>query len=746
MRLSSTHVRLTLAIAILIVASVGTVQAQFGQTAMAPSGGLVNGAVARFAELDANGPGWMYWGVNAADRGLGYNGSYMTLGGFIPMSEDDLGGFWSADLRSHLSVYGGFFSNVGLVRKQFMGGTILGVGVYWDYDGDLNQYPTAGTLGTGPYGQFGHAYNQIGVSGEWLTDFGNLRSNGYIPVGTTASTLGAPGSPFTSNYLLCQYGLDAALTGADLEVGAYIPGLADWAGMISVGGYALGNSRYDWSAGTNAGQDVVPWFGGVYTRLDLTLIKNWDFSLQYNNDSYFDSTGFARLTYRMGGSRRRNVPDQIEQPMMRNEHIVRAHQTPVVAYNPETSAAYRVIHVDSSAAALGNGTAQAPVRTLADAQTLATNPYDIVYVHTGNSATTPYAASDWTFGNVNQFLIGEGSTLALNTSTCGYKQFFTSPTSTRPILESTAGVTAAGAVILRNGAVVDHLQIEATAGLAGIAANNVSLTSPTTTSVNDVLINNAAGVAGVGLDNVASGVTANFTNMLVQNQGTGLSVTGGGATVNFQGTITGTSAAGNAVFVDAVTNGTVNVNTTTTTLNTGLARNTAVTQQFVIQDVGSTAAAAIVVSNNQDSTISIGQARIATPTQQGVQVTSNTGPASVVTFTNLNVVGATEEAFNSSANEGTLQINGRSSLASLSTSLGAFTGDEAGATYDISLETLASANTTASPGVAAVNLAGTTVGAFDITDTFLVGGTPGTVAGNVTNTTTGPVAVTVPTP
>ena len=127
-------------------------------------------------------------------------------------------------------------------------------------------------------------------------------------------------------------------------------------------------------------------------------------------------------------------------------------------------------------------------------------------------------------------------------------------------------------------------------------------------------------------------------------------------------------------------------------------------------------------------------------------MTSNTGPASVVTFTNLNVVGATEEAFNSSANQGTLQINGRSSLASLSTSLGAFTGDEAGATYDISLESVASANTTASPGVAAVNLAGTTVGAFDINDTFLVGGASGTVAANVTNTTTGPVTVTVPTP
>jgi len=84
--------------------------------------------------------------------------------------------------------------------------------------------------------------------------------------------------------------------------------------MVSVGGYAFGNARYNNVNGT----DLVPYFGGVYTRMDLTLIRNWDFSLQANNDSFFDWTGFARLTYRMGGSRRRNVPDQMEQPMMRN--------------------------------------------------------------------------------------------------------------------------------------------------------------------------------------------------------------------------------------------------------------------------------------------------------------------------------------------------------------------------------------------------------------------------------------------
>ena len=117
--------------------------------------------------------------------------------------------------------------------------------------------------------------------------------------------------------------LDAALGGADLEVGAWIPKLEAFGGMISVGGYTFGNSN-EWNQGTETGERVVPFFGGVYTRFDITVANNWDINLQYNNDPFFDSTGFARLTYRMGGSRRRNVPDQLEQPLMRNEHIVRA--------------------------------------------------------------------------------------------------------------------------------------------------------------------------------------------------------------------------------------------------------------------------------------------------------------------------------------------------------------------------------------------------------------------------------------
>jgi hypothetical protein len=533
-----------------------------GQGAMAPSGGVVNRAIGRLQDLNQNGPGWMYYGINAADRGLGYNGSYMTLGGFIPYAEDDLGGFWAADLRGHFSEYGGFFSNVGFVRKQFLGGSLFGVGVYWDYDGDQNQYSTAGMCGTGPFGQFGHSYNQVGISTEWLTDFGNLRSNGYIPVGTTAYTAGNPGSNFYQNFVMCQYGLDAALTGADLEVGAYVPGLSDWAGMISVGGYALGNARYDWSAGSLAGKDVVPWFGGVYTRLDMTLIENWDFSLQYNNDSFFDSTGFARLTYRMGGSRRRNVPDQMEQPMMRNEHIVRAHQTPEVAINPSTGTPWNVIHVNNAYAGTGNGTAASPFTTIAAANAAATNAWDIVFVGQGNGNAYDSAVGlNTTFTPLaaNQYLIGDGAAFYIPSVCCGDLNIATL-SSGRPLLNNPTGAS----IEVTNGLVVNNFDIQGSEiGILG--TGNLS------SGARDSLVTNVAisgtqkaNQTGVFLADTTGGITFDDVSITDMTNG-GFVVAGGDPNVTFNGDIR-SNVATNGGFVSPIiaitetTGGTIAIN------------------------------------------------------------------------------------------------------------------------------------------------------------------------------------------
>ena len=296
--------------------------------------------------------------------------------------------------------------------------------------------------------------------------------------------------------------------------------------MVSVGGYSFGNARYDLPSGA----DVVPYFGGVYTRLDMTFLNNWDFSLQANNDSYFDWTGFARLTYRMGGSRRRTVSDQLEQPMMRNEHIVRAHQAPVQALNPFTNTPWNVIHVDSAAApgtaaapaframaASGLGTEESPVATLADAQLVATKEYDIILVHQGISSNQPYAGG-FHFSADHQFLAGQGSAMRLPTANMGLVPVWSGVKSTDyPVIAS----GASPAITLRNGAVVDHLQI--TGSRVGIT--DTDITNPASfVIVNDVrIVGSGPQQTGVVI-NDANGAnsTLNFSNMAL----TGLTADG----------------------------------------------------------------------------------------------------------------------------------------------------------------------------------------------------------------------------
>jgi hypothetical protein len=474
-----------------------------------------------------------------------------------------------------------------------------------------------------------------------------------------------------------------------------------------VGGYALGNSRYNWWSGPETGQDVVPWFGGVYTRLDMTFLENWDFSLQYNNDSFFDSTGFARLTYRMGGSRRRNVPDQMEQPMMRNEHIVRAHQTPIAAVNPVTGQAWNVIHVDNTAAPLGNGTAETPYRTLAEAQAAAGNPYDVVFVQAGTSAVSPYA-STWQFQADNQILVGEGSKLLLNTANCGYQQFFATGTSTAYPLLTSAG----NAITLRNGAIVDHLAI--TGAPVGILAD-AALTGGA--NVNDVQITTAAGQTAVSVAAVPSG-PVNFTNMNITNAGRGLWVNGGAPDVKFQGRIATTASADESIRIENLTGGSVMVNRTTDGLDTAVAKNNTVvsTAPFIVQDTASTAPAAVQVANNSAAVVSIGLSEITRPTQQGVSVQGNTD--STITFFDLSVIDAAAEAFSTQTNDNLslVSIQGRSDLSSQSATLPVFASND-DANLIVALRTVASK--TVAP-VPAISLQGTSVGDFLISDSFAV--------------------------
>jgi len=422
--------------------------------------------------------------------------------------------------------------------------------------------------------------------------------------------------------------------------------------------------------------------------------------------------------------------------MMRNEHIVRGHQTPVVAINPVNGAAWRVIHVDNAATVGGNGTAEAPVQTLAQAQALASNPYDVVFVHAGNSATTPYA-STWAFQADNQILVGEGSTLQLNTLSCGYRQFFnTLPSSTYPVLTSSGN-----AITLRNGAIVDHLTVNSPAG-AGILGS-AGLT--TGANVNDVRIvgTNAAGQAGVQLTNVPVGSSVNLLNMDVQNTRVGLDVNQGGADITFQGRIQTVASTGQSLVVLGATGGTINVNRTNATLATPVARNVATNQPQGIYDTNSLATAAIDISNNTDTTVNVGPASITTPSLTGVSLQGNNLPAgtSTIGFTGLAVTNSGSTSL-ISANNGagtTVLVAGESRLSSTSPTAAVIDTND-NATLQLTLQSVTSAVPLATG--TAINLQGGSGGTVSVVETFTVGGGPGTAA-NVQNGTAG-VTVNLP--
>lgn len=356
-----------------------------------------------------------------------------------------------------------------------------------------------------------------------------------------------------------------------------------------------------------------------------------------------------------------------------------------------------------------------------------------MFVHRGASATTPYESA-WQFQADNQILVGEGSPLQLNTASCGYRQFFNSvPASEYPVLTSETT-----AITLRNGAIVDHFRIEdAPVAIAADAA----VTG--TVNVNDVQLvgTGRTGDVGVQLTSLPANSKVKLLNMDLRSMDLGLYVDGGAGDVDFQGLITNTGSSLPSLLIDGTTGGTINVNRTLNTLETPTARSQSFVVSYGLVDGSSQAPAAVAIDFTTDTTVRVGQARITTPTQQGVAVAGNT--RSEIEFLDLAVTNAVGQAFLTQANDSgsRVAISGSSSLSSASTTLAAFESNDA-AVLDIELVSLESAVTQGTN--AAIDLQGTSTGFFTIAEDFLVSGTPGTVAGDVTNATG--VIVSVPAP
>ncbi len=351
-------------------------------------------------------PGRVWFETNLADQGLGWSGTYFTIGGKTRLFEDRFDGRWLLESQIHYNVSegGGAFANIGVERVFSIPAAEADVsfGLWYDYNGDRKE-------------DFSHTFHQVGISGKIKKEKWDLLVNGYLPTGVQDYSYGDPLGLdcFVGNEIVIIPGIDSALSGFDVTLRTRPRQLAGVNGFLDIGGYGYNS-------------DLIDSFGGGKIRLGFQGTRGMMVNLEVNQDDRFNTTGVVGLGWVFGqnaggrGSEYAGLGRDLE-TSVRNDHIVVFNQDVVLAMDPTTGAAYNVIHVDNTAAAGGNGTAEAPFTNLADAQTAAQQAWDIVYVHEGNSRVAPNFYSDpFAFQAENQFLVGSGGPLTIEVgSQCG---------------------------------------------------------------------------------------------------------------------------------------------------------------------------------------------------------------------------------------------------------------------------------------------------------------------------------------
>lgn len=491
--------RLGLALAGLAALAFGEVST--GQQMM-PAGGMPMGGQSMVqpmvADFQVGMPGRMWVATNLADQGLGYQGSYLTLGAKTHLFQDSWDGRWVGEMRGHYAwESSGFFTNIGLERVFSIkaAGADVSLGGWFDYDGDQQH-------------DFSHSFNQLGLTGSIKTRRWDLIGNGYFPIGTTDYAQGDPTGVncFFNNAIVLQPGIDSALQGFDVTWRFRPRSLGMVNGSFDLGGYGYRS-------------DFIDFFGGGRARFAMQLLQGLVVSAEVNQDERFDTTGVLQLAYLFGVNARGNeysLAGRDLEPTLRNDHIVRYNQDVVLAIDPDTGAPYNVYHVDNTAdPGFADGRAQTPFTTLAAAEAAAGTDA-IIFVHEGNG--TDFGMSNGIVLKDRQMLLGDGALHLIPLQGGTFFDLCNDPGANRPVISGNAGgaaITLANDNVVR-GIVVDGSAADTGYGILGNGVNNGV--------IEDVAINDAI-LHGIALNNFTGDwqfnrndiVRSGFDGMQLQN-------------------------------------------------------------------------------------------------------------------------------------------------------------------------------------------------------------------------------------
>jgi hypothetical protein len=425
------------------------------------------------SDINVGLPGRMWVRTTLADEGLGYNGTYATLGMKTHLFEDSWDGRWLGEARLHYSIENeAFFGNFGIERIFSLesAGADLVTGLWVDHDADAQ-------------GVFAHDFTQVSINAAIKTKKWDLIGNGYFPVGITDySTAGPSGNNvfFGSNILLTP-GIDTALRGFDVTFRMRPKYLAFGNGILDFGGYGYSSESLDFFGGGRAGL-------GFQTKSGARIMA------QVNHDERFNTTGSLGLSWSFGraGARGGNAggigADLAE--TVRNDHIVRFNQSFDVALDPATGLPYNVLHVNNTAdPAFSSGTFENPFASLAAAEAVSVEG-DILFIDRGDGSRqgldTGIVLKD------RQQLLGVGGQNIIPIQ--DGRLFLIPGEGARPIISNPGG---AAVVALADETTIRGVNIDASGALDGIRGSGIDAGI-----IEDTNVTGASG-SGVALDNVS---------------------------------------------------------------------------------------------------------------------------------------------------------------------------------------------------------------------------------------------------
>ncbi len=445
-------------------------------------------------------PGRIWIGAKLADNGLGYSGSYVTLGGKTRLHEDVFDGRWLLESRLHVnSDHGGLFGNVGIERVFTLAPANADVafGFWYDYDEDDGR-------------SFSHGMNRLAISAAIKKEQFDIMGNGYFPVGDNDYVKGDPNNvlPFYGNELVVNPGIDSALRGFDAQVRVRPGQLGFVNGYVQAGVYGFQS-------------DIVESFFGGRVRTGFQGLMGTHFDVEMNYDDRFHLTGYLQMSWVYGargsGNEAFGQGRDLEQTL-REEHVTRYHEDPLLALDPETGLPYVVHHVDNTAAAGGTGTFENPFSTLAEAQAAGAND-SIVFVHRGDGTTTGMASGITL--RPGQMLLGEGATQIV--PLLDGRDFVFNP-GTAGLMPTITGSGGAAVTLDTRGTVrgfnIDRLNSTVTHGIVGTGTAGSPLVDGTIGNVNMFNTADSSGFNSVASSGIHLGhITGDwvFSNLNIQD-------------------------------------------------------------------------------------------------------------------------------------------------------------------------------------------------------------------------------------